>query len=72
MSEISMEFKLSQVYTNHSLRATTVHLLDVASIPGRHIMSVTGHKSESSLKSYTGSLSSYINKNQKNDVQHFN
>jgi hypothetical protein len=31
-----------------------VHLLDVASIPGHNIMSVTGHKSESSLKSYTG------------------
>jgi hypothetical protein len=49
MSEISQEFALSQVYTNHSLRATTVHVLDAANIAVRHIMSVTGHKSESSL-----------------------
>lgn len=37
-------------YTNHSLPATTVHVLDVAELAGRHIMSVTGHKSEHSLK----------------------
>lgn len=61
MSEISKVFKLSQVYTNYSL--TTVHLLDVASIPGRHIMSVTGHKSESSLKSYTGYTSTKTKRN---------
>jgi len=45
---------LSQVYTNHSIRATTVHVLDTAQIPSRHIMTVTGHKSESSLKTYSG------------------
>ena len=54
MSEIRKQFALSQVYINHSLRATTVHVLDAADIAGRHIMSVTGHKSESSLKTYTG------------------
>ena len=53
MSEISKEFALSQIYTNHSLRATTVHVFDAANIAGRHIMSVTGHKSESCLKTYT-------------------
>ncbi|CAC5386053.1 unnamed protein product [Mytilus coruscus] len=41
-------------YTNHSLRATTVHVLNEADFAGRHIMSVTGHKSENSLKTYTG------------------
>ena len=41
-------------YTNHSLRATAVHILDEAEFAGRHIMSITGHKSESSLKTYTG------------------
>ncbi|XP_033759203.1 uncharacterized protein LOC117341461 [Pecten maximus] len=54
MTEISKAASLSVVYTNHSLRATTVHVLDSAHIPSRHIMTVTGHKSESSLKTYSG------------------
>ena len=54
MGQISREFSLSKTYTNHSLRATTVHVLDAAQFPGRHIMTVTGHKSETSLKTYTG------------------
>ena len=60
MSEISKEFALSQVYTNHSLRATTVHVLDATNIAGR--WSVTGHKSESSLKTYTGYTSNKTKK----------
>lgn len=39
-------------YTNHSLRATTVTVLDHAGFASRDIMAVTGHKSESSLKHY--------------------
>lgn len=54
MSELSKAAHLSQVYTNHSLCATTVHVLDNAEIPSRHIMTVTGHKAESSLKTYFG------------------
>ncbi|KAK3086317.1 hypothetical protein FSP39_016762 [Pinctada imbricata] len=54
MSTISAEFGLSKSYTNHSLRATLVHILDAANFAGRHIMCVTGHKSETSLKTYTG------------------
>jgi hypothetical protein len=54
MGQISREFSLSKTYTNHSLRATTVHVLDAAQFPGRHIMTVTGHKSETSLKTYIG------------------
>ena len=45
---------LSQKYTNHSLRATSVHILDATQIPTRHIMSVTGNKAETCLKTYTG------------------
>ena len=54
MTTISKDCQLSKIYTNHSLCATTVHLLDVARFPDRHIMYVTGHKVESSLKTYTG------------------
>ena len=31
-----------------------MHILDATQIPTRHIMSVTGHKAETSLKTYTG------------------
>ncbi|XP_071180979.1 uncharacterized protein [Mytilus edulis] len=54
MNEISKMANLSHIYTNHSCRATTIHLLDEADIPSRHIMTVTGHKSETSLKTYSG------------------
>jgi hypothetical protein len=54
MPEISRMADLSQVYTNHSIRATTVHVLDTAQLPSRHIMTVIRHKSESSLKTYSG------------------
>ena len=42
----------SQSYTNHSLRATSVTLLDHAGYTSRDIMSVSGHRSESSIKNY--------------------
>ncbi|VDI67112.1 Hypothetical predicted protein [Mytilus galloprovincialis] len=54
MPAICEKAGLGKRYTNHSLRATTVHVLDEADFAGRHIMSVTGHKSENSLKTYTG------------------
>ena len=54
VQDISKRFNFSKIYTNHSLRATSVHILDTAEFAGRHIISVTGHQSESSLKPYTG------------------
>ncbi|KAJ8040475.1 hypothetical protein HOLleu_14774 [Holothuria leucospilota] len=53
MRKISEKAGCSQKYTNHSLRAKTCTVLDEAGIPSRHIMSVTGHRSESSLKHYS-------------------
>lgn len=66
MKELSVEAQLSKVYTNHSLRASSVHLLDSANVPTRHIMAVTGHKAESSLKTYTG----YTDQNTKKLMSH--
>ncbi|XP_071166091.1 uncharacterized protein [Mytilus edulis] len=54
MNEISKAANLSREYTNHSCRATPVHILDEEQIPSRYIMSVTSHKSEASLKTYSG------------------
>ena len=33
-----------------------MHILEATQIPTRHIMSVTGHKAETSLKTYTGHI----------------
>ena len=42
----------SREYTNHSIRATSVTLLDECGFEARHIMCVSGHRSESSIRSY--------------------
>ena len=62
MPNISVSAGLSKRYTNHSLRATSVHILDKEQFASRHIMSVTGHKSENSLKTYTGYTDQNIKK----------
>jgi hypothetical protein len=53
MARISRKAGTSVMYTNHCLRATTVTVLDTAGVPSRHIMNVTGHRSENSLKTYS-------------------
>jgi len=57
MSSISKELKLSKVYTNHCIRATAMSLLDECNFEARHIMRVSGHKSEGSIRSYSRRLS---------------
>ena len=57
MSSICKELKLSQKYTNHCIRVMAVSLLDECNFEARHIMHVTGHKSESSIRSYSRRLS---------------
>ncbi|KAJ8316763.1 hypothetical protein KUTeg_005709 [Tegillarca granosa] len=57
MKQISEAAKLSKVYTNHSVRASTVKILAHAGVPNREIMKITGHKCEASLDSYNADSS---------------
>lgn len=58
MKEISTLAGLSRVYTNHSVRATAITLWSNAQVPSRHIMAISGHRSEASLQSYNARPSS--------------
>ncbi|KAK3729205.1 hypothetical protein QZH41_002770 [Actinostola sp. cb2023] len=44
MKTISREAKLSKIYTNHSIRATSVTILDSSGFEARHIMACTSSK----------------------------
>ena len=52
MKQISIEAMLSKEYTNHSIRATSITILDTKGFEARHIMSVSGHRQESNICSY--------------------
>ena len=57
MKTISVEYKLSKVYTNHCIRSTAVSVLDnINNFEARHIMRVSGHKSGTSIRSYSRQL----------------
>jgi integrase len=53
MKILSQKYNLSAVYTNHSLRATAITMLDNEGYEARHIMVISGHKSEKSIRSYS-------------------
>ena len=52
MKNISKKANLSVEYTNHCIRATVVTKLNEKGFEARDIMATTGHKSESSIRSY--------------------
>ncbi len=53
MKNISKQAGLTKAYTNHSIRATAVTILDKSGFEARHILAVSGHKNESSIRSYS-------------------
>ena len=57
MAELSKDAGLSAKYTNHCIRATCITALDQKGVEARHIMSISGHKSENSIRSYSERLS---------------
>ena len=57
MKKLSIKVKLSCVYTNHSIRATTITILDKCGYEARHIMALSGNRSESRIRSYASQTS---------------
>ena len=57
MSTLSTKYELSQRYTNHSIRVTGLQALEDANFEGRHIIRISGHKNEESIKHYARNLS---------------
>ena len=53
MGDICKQSKTSSSYTAHSLRATAIHQLSNLGMEARHIMFMSGHRNEASLRSYT-------------------
>ena len=56
MKTISVEYKLSKVYTNRYTRSTAISVLDNNNFEVRHIMPVSGYKSETRIRSYSRQL----------------
>lgn len=52
MCDISKNAKCKQRYTAHCLRATSIQALSDAGIELRHIMFMSGHRNEGSIRSY--------------------
>ncbi|KAK3088090.1 hypothetical protein FSP39_014532 [Pinctada imbricata] len=57
MSDISNSAKTSQRYTNHCVRATANQTLNDANVEARHIMFLSDHANEGSLRSYNRTVS---------------
>ena len=57
MATMSQKHSLSERYTDHSIRVTSVQTLDDAFFQDRHIIRISGHKSEQSIKNYDRRLS---------------
>ena len=52
MTFLSKDAQLSLLYTNHSIRATCITTLDRNGVEARHIIKLSSHKNESTVKEY--------------------
>lgn len=52
MKDISAAAELSKIYINHSVRASAITLWSQAGLSNRQIMAISGHRNETSLRSY--------------------
>ena len=57
MKYLSSDANLSKQYTNHCIRHTVMDNLEEHGFEARHIMGLSGHKSESSVKKYAKRVS---------------
>ena len=57
VTTLLVKYKLSQRYTNHSIRVTSVQTLEDVNVEGRHIVRIRDHKSINSVQSYARRLS---------------
>ena len=53
MRNLSENAKLSKIYTNHCIRKTCIVTLDNSGFEARHIIAVSSHKSETTIKEYS-------------------
>jgi hypothetical protein len=58
MKSLSADAGLSEVYTNHCVRATGITMLSNAKVPSRAIMGMSGHRCENSIRNYNSDSSS--------------
>ena len=57
LPRMSIKYGLSQRYTNHSLRVTSLQILEDCQVNARHVIRVSGHKQTDSLEHYARRLS---------------
>ena len=53
MRNLSESAKLSKIYTNHCIRKTRIVILDNSGFEARHIIALSSHKSEATIKEYS-------------------
>ena len=63
MPKLSLKYGLSERYTNHSIRVTSLQVLEDLNIEGRHIIRISGHKSVNSVQNYDRPLSASRKRN---------